>query len=133
MISHWEEFAAGPTQPLEDRMNVTLSPRSVIHINGNIHDRLGNPDAVRLLFDKVNSIIGIDSAPASLPNAFPVKTKGSGRNRVIWASPFCKHYGIKVDQVTAFINVEIDEDGVLRLDLRSTTKATRPGGRKHSR
>ena len=133
MISHWEEFQAGPTLPLEKRMHVTLSPRNVILINGNIHDRLGNPDAVLLLFDKVNSIIGISPAPASRPNAFPIRTKGRGRHRLIWASPFCKHFGIRVDRVTAFINAEIDENGVLRLDLRSTTEITRRSGQNRKR
>jgi len=133
MIIHWEEFSAGPTKPREERMHVTLSRRNVILLNGNVHERLGCPEAVLLLFDKVNSIIGIDPAPASRPNAFPVRTKGRGRHRLIWASPFCKHFGIKVDRVTAFINAEIDENGVLRLDLRSTTEITRRSGQNRKR
>lgn len=63
MISHWEEFQAGPTQPMSERMHATLSPRNVILLNGNIHERLGSPESVVLLFDKVNSIIGINPAP----------------------------------------------------------------------
>ena len=125
MISHWEEFKAGPTTPLNERMHVTLSPRNVILMNGNIHDRLGQPNAVILLFDKVNSIIGVNPAGANMPNAFPVKHKTNGRDRLIRATPFCKHYGIQVDGTTAFLNPEIDEDGVLRLDLRTTTPVKR--------
>lgn len=133
MISHWEEFQSGPTLPLDKRMNVTLSPKNIFYLNGNICDKLGNPEAVRLLFDKVNSLIGIDPAPASLPNAFPLKSKLGTKSRQIIATTFCKHYGIKVDNTTAFINTEIDENGVLRLDLKATTIVRRPGARRHSR
>jgi hypothetical protein len=133
MISHWEEFEAGPTEPVDRRMHVTLSPRNVIHLNGNIHDRLGNPDAVVLLFDKLNSIIGINPAPASRPNAFPVKMKGRGRHRQIRATPFCKHYGIKVDRTTLFLNAEIDDEGVLRLDLKATTELNRSKSKGRTR
>lgn len=125
MISHWEEFNAGPTPPRNERLHVTLSPKNIILLNGNMHERLGSPEAVVLLFDKVNSIIGVNPAPPSLPNAFPVKEKGRGRHRLIRATPFCRHYGIKLDSTTAFVDPQIDEDGVLRLDLRTTTKLGR--------
>lgn len=86
---------------------------------------MGSPEAVVLLFDKVNSVIGVNPAPASLPNAFRIKQKGRGRHRIIHASPFCRHYGIKVDKTTAFLNPEIDEEGVVRLDLKETSLADR--------
>ena len=40
MINHWEDFDAGPTQPLSERIHVTLNPRSVILLNGNIHEQM---------------------------------------------------------------------------------------------
>ncbi|MCA1589670.1 MAG: hypothetical protein LC734_04620 [Acidobacteria bacterium] len=125
MICHWDEFTPGPTPPLDKRMHVTLSRRSVILLSGNIHDLLGCPDAVVLLFDKVNSVIGVNPVPPSKSNAFILKPKTTGRQRLIRAAPFCKHHNIRVDQTTAFLNPEIDEDGVLRLDLRATTPTER--------
>lgn len=126
MIIHWEEFSAGPTKPREERMHVTLSRRNVILLNGNVHERLGCPEAVLLLFDKVNSVIGLNPVSPSRANAFPIRAKGRGRHRLIWAAPFCKHFGIKVDGTTVFLDPEIDEDGVLRLNLRATTPTNRP-------
>ncbi len=131
MISHWEEFQAGPTLPLSERMHVTLNRKNVILLNGNIHAKLGHPTAVVLLFDKVNSIIGVNPAPETLPNAFPVKIKDRGRHRLIRATPFCQHYGIKMDTTTAFLTPEIEDEGVLRLDLKATTPLRR-SGRKDS-
>ena len=133
MISHWEEFQAGPTMPRSERMHVTLSERNIILLNGNIHDKLGNPNAVILLFDKVNSVIGVLAASPHVPNAFPVKQKGEGRHRLIRATPFCKHYGIVMDSTTAFLNPEIDDEGVLRLDLKTTTPTQRRGRKTRRR
>src|SRR4051794_7648749 len=118
MIIHWEVFTGGPTPPRSERLHVTLNKKNVILINGNIHDKLGNPEAVMLMFDKVNSIIGLNPVGADTENSFPVKPKsGGGRHRLIRATPFCKFNKIKVDVNTAFLKPEIDEEGILRLDL----------------
>ena len=126
MLGCWEEFEDGPTLPREERMHVTISPKSVIHLSGNVHEKLGKPKFVVLLFDRLNSRIGIYPAQESRSNAFPVKTKGRGRHRIIWAAPFCRFYGIHFDHIRAFLNPEIDPDGILRLDLRNTTRVGRP-------
>lgn len=131
MISHWEVFDDGPTLPFEERVHVTLNYKNVIHLNATVFERLGKPEAAVLMFDKVNSVIGINPAPATLPNAFRLKEKKNGRHRLIHASPFCRKYGIKIDNTSLFTNPEIDDHGVLRLDLRSTVPVTkRPYFRK---
>ena len=126
MLGCWEEFEDGPTIPRETRMHVTLSPRSIIHLNGNVYEKLGKPDHVRLLFDRLNSRIGVIPARGPFKNAFPVKKKGTGRNRIIWAAPFCKYYGIHFERIRKFLEPVIDDDGILRLDLRKTSGVNRP-------
>lgn len=121
MLGCWGEFEDGPTAPRASRLHVTLSPRSVIHLNGNVHEKLGKPDFVRLFFDRLNSRIGILPTHKATPQAFPVKTKGKGRQRIIWASPFCKRYGIHFDTIRAFADPEIDTEGLLSLDLLNTS------------
>lgn len=121
MLGRWEEFEDGPTVPRAVRMHVTLSPRCVIHLSGNVFEKLGKPKFVRLLFDRLNSTIGVMPTDFETKNAFPVKTKGPGRNRIIWASPFCRYWGIHFDRIRAFVDPEIDLEGILRLDLRNTT------------
>ncbi len=125
MISHWEEFSLGPTPPKDTVLHVTLDRKGIIMMNGNIVEKLGSPDAVVLLFDKVNSMIGLNASSPNVPNAFRLKPKSSGRGRMVHASRFCRHYGISVDNTTAFIDPQIDEEGVLKLDLNSTTPARR--------
>ncbi len=124
MIGHWEDFDAGPTQSLNERIHVTLCPRNVILLNGNIYEQMGKPEAVVLMFDKLNSMIGLRPTRLDRPGAFPVKQKGRGRHRLIRATPFCKHYGIKVDRINAFVEPELDADGILKLDLKKKSAST---------
>ena len=119
MLCRWEVFEDGPITAPEDRLHASLSARNDLLLNGNILERLGNPEAVLLMFDRLNEIIGVNPAPPTLPNAFPLKTRKTGRHRIIHATPFCKRFGIRVDATTSFLTPEIDEDGVLRLDLRA--------------
>jgi len=125
MINHWEDFDAGPTQPLSERIHVTLNPRSIILLNGNIYEQMGKPEAVVLMFDKVHSMIGLRPARPDRPGAFPVRHKEPGRHRLIRATPFCRHYGIKVERTNVFIEPELDADGILKLDLRKTIETGR--------
>ena len=120
MINHWEDFDAGPTQPRGERLHVTLSPRNVILLNGNMHEQMGKPEAVMLMFDKVHSLIGLRATHPDRPGAFPLKNKSGGRHKLVRATPFCKHWGIRVDRPTAFIDPELTSDGILKLDLRKT-------------
>lgn len=125
MISHWEEFEFGPTKPRNRRKHVTISEKNVIYMNGNVYEALGSPKAVTLLFDKLNSVIGVRSAEPERPNAFEVEDKLGTRARFVRATPFCRHYGISIDGTRSFQNPDIDPEGVLRLDLKRTAVSTR--------
>lgn len=125
MICHWEEYDMGPTKARAERIHATINRKNTILINGNLHTRLGNPEAVKLLFDRVNSVIGIVAVPATLANSFPVTVPAAGRHRLIRATPFCRHFGISIDSTTYFREPEIDDQGILRLDLKNTAMIRR--------
>ncbi len=125
MLGRWEEFEEGPTVPRSVRMHVTLSPRCVLYLNKNVFQQLGKPKFVRLLFDRLNSTIGVLPTNHETKNAFPVKEKGRSRDKIIWASPFCRYWGIHFERIRAFVDPEIDQDGILRLSLRNTVAVAR--------
>lgn len=118
-VSQWEEFPVGP-DTAADEMHVTLSKKGEILVGAVAFEKLGKPDTAVLLFDKVNSRIGLLPSNRHASNAYPLKTKANVRYRMVRAARFCRHHGIKVDRTVAFCNAEIDGDGILVLDLRST-------------
>ena len=104
-------------------MHVTLNKKCTMLLNKNIFEKLGSPKLVVMLFDKANSIIGLNPVGPGVPHAFKLAPICKGLGRHIFLSPFCRHYGIRPDRTLSFVNPEIDDDGVLRLNLNSTTPA----------
>jgi hypothetical protein len=128
MFRRWERFQGKPNKFRRDTPHVTLSPKGVILMNLIAYELAGNPKTVALLYDKQNGMIGLQPAHGDEPNTFPVKGKGNTANRVVHASPFCRHHQIKVDRTMAFNGIE-NEGGILILDLNTLT-AVGMGGRR---
>ena len=130
MARHWEKFTEGPYISSRNRMHVTLNSKGVFQFNRQVFDGLGKPSAVALFFEKATSTIGIGAAHRQLREAFPVNQ----RQDTYWtinAVPFCRHFGIKIDQGTeAFADPEIDTEAILQLDLRTTRRIYGGGGRR---
>lgn len=116
----FERFRGGPTQAMADRLHVTINKESVIGLNQNCYRLLGKPPAVYLYFSRARDIIAIEPLQnPRLPEAFPVKSKNDAGWRIN-ASPFCKHFGIRLDATERFIDPDITSDGKLILKLSET-------------
>lgn len=122
MDRDFEIFRGGPTQPLQDRLYVTLSPTRNIILNANAYKRLGSPAAVRLYYSRRRDTIGIELAGPDVNDAFPVVPNGRGWR--ISAAPFCRHFGITVDTTVKFISPQFTGDSLL-LDLTATIAIAR--------
>ena len=121
MIQQWEEFPVGPGGEGDQMLHVTLSKKGEIMVGAAAFEKWGKPAAAVLLFDKINSVIGLLPVNARTENAYPLKEKMKGRHRVVRANRFCRHYGIKVDRTVAFNRPKIDGEGILILDLKETS------------
>ena len=88
-------------------------------MNEKAWDTLGRPDAVEIMFDKGQRMIGLRPADSMMSEAFPVKDKKGTSSKVISASAFCTHFLIKTMRTALFREVEVDEDGVMTLSLDS--------------
>ena len=119
MDRDFEKFRGGPTLAAADRVYVTINKENVIGINANCYRLLGKPPAVNLYFSSSRDVIAIEPVQsAHLPEAFPVRQKTSVGWRIN-ASPFCKHFGIRIDSTERFIHPEL-RDGRLHLKLSET-------------
>jgi len=119
----WEEFAVGPGKAGRD-IHVTLDSNFNITLGARVARRFGVVDSVIMMFDKFHKIIGIIPARHDAPNAFPLVKKPRGEHRVIRARSFCNYYGIRVLRTTA-IKAEINQQGILELDLKFTRLSVR--------
>lgn len=117
MISHWTRFEGKPYGRDRDGMRVTLSPKKNIMLNEAAFEALGSPAAIEFMFDENNKRIGLKPIDPRKENAFPVKPKKGTRQRMIHAAAFCVHLGINVDHTVLFNGVDIDNEGVMSLDI----------------
>jgi hypothetical protein len=100
----------------------------VMTINRVAHEMLGSPEAVELLFNEENRVIGIRQVSKTEPYAFPLR--GQSRkghepsNYVVAMQAFTKHYGI--DTSVAMRYPAEMQDDVLTIPLDRGTVATGP-------
>ncbi|MDI1240818.1 MAG: hypothetical protein PSX80_02710 [bacterium] len=122
--SDWIEFNDSTTELRHRSPHVLLGVTRTFRINAKAYELLGEPKAVRFLFDVGRSRIGIRAESPEKPHAFPVKRNQSGRTVLVRGALFCNKYGIKPDTTVDFQDVRQDSEGTLLLDL-TTAKAYR--------
>jgi len=125
-MNRWTEFQGGPNRVERDAARVTLNARGTLLLNRRAYEALEAPAAVTLLFDEHEHTIGLKPAELLRQNAFPVKQKDkNAHNHIIHASPFCKHFDIRVERTVQFNDVDIDPNGVMKLELHRTSRIGR--------
>lgn len=125
MKYQWTEFHGSPNRKDRTEPRVTLNPRGVFFMNRKAFEAMGEPAAVRLFFDENRLRIGLKPADPTRQNAFPVKQKDRWQNRVVHLSPFCKYHKIRIDRTVVFNELDLDDEGILTLDLNKTTSIGR--------
>lgn len=98
---------------------VTIQKGGHFSLNRAAYEILGTPEAVELLYDRENELIGFQPASPKSPRAYPVKTLGTNATgRLIAGRAFCKYYDIDATVARRF-EVEMHDGGILVIDLKS--------------
>ncbi|MGI8667346.1 MAG: hypothetical protein ACR2N4_15200 [Jatrophihabitans sp.] len=106
--------------PLKKTPLLTIQKRGTISLNRSAFVALGEPDAVELLYDRDERVVGLRPVEAAMEHAYPVRSataKGSGPY-VISAIAFTKFYEINTDQSLRWQAHLVGD--VLCIDLDST-------------
>lgn len=105
--------------PLVKKPFVTIQKRGTMSFNKAAHVALGSPEAVELLYDKADNVMGIRSVDPSAAHAYPMRPQGNKSEGpfIVSGAAFMKYYGVKTEVARRFY-AEIEE-GVLIIDLNS--------------
>lgn len=96
---------------------VTIQKGGHFSLNRAAYEAMGAPEAVELLYDREEKLIGFQSAPPDRPRAYPVKTLGTNATgRLVSGQRFCKYYDIDADVARRY-EVQM-QDEILVLDLK---------------
>jgi hypothetical protein len=122
----WTTFEGRQYSKTKSReARVTLGHKSTFYLNGVAYEAMGRPSAVEMLFEGNERVIGLRRTDPSKKNAFKLRLHGKGNYWRLAASAFCKHFRIKAAETVMFEDVDLDDHGVLMLDLNKTIRVGR--------
>jgi len=103
------------------------NPRGdIIIISRHTHEVLGSPPGHILLYDRERLTLGLQpSNPSVEKNAYPAKPRGSHGGRRIRGYRAMREFAIDLDVTVHFHHCQIDNSGILILDLLDTRKIGR--------
>lgn len=117
-MPNWETFTLQGSRGVTE-MRVSLNARGVFTLNQLAFDELGNPEAVELLFDRAEKLVGLKAVDKNLKHAIKVRKQGKNKSYLIGAKAFCKYYKIDVSKTVRFEDITM-ENGVMVLDTEKT-------------
>jgi hypothetical protein len=126
MNYNFERFEEKPRVPNGNEPHVSIFSYGKIYLNRRAIEMLGEPDAVALLFDSKQQVIGIEAVPPSRSYAFRLNKKDKrSLGSTIAATSFFNHHKIRPSETLAFRNPALNEDGILILDLNEVVIASK--------
>ena len=109
---------------------VTMNRNGWISLGRATYERMGEPAAFLVMFDKTNSRIALKPTGETMKNAYLAGKKKRGGGRIVRAHRLLTEFGIKVPETLEFKDAEIDLDGQLILDLRTAKISARSRARE---
>jgi len=120
MRTDWRECQIGYKRSLRwATLYVTINYKGEIMFSRPTFEKMGEPKAVSLLFDLVNNRIGLKPTVPGMRNAVHVGIRGKFGGRVVRACPLLAEFKLSFPDTLRFYDAEIDDDGILILDLRT--------------
>jgi len=125
MRPEWREIPRDNVKGQWAALYVTLNRKGNIVMSRVSHQRLGEPKAFLVLYDPVNNRIGLKPTVPSMRNAYPASPSGSRGGKMVRAFRLLQEAGIVIPDTLQFHDPEIDQDGILILDLRTARVSAR--------
>jgi hypothetical protein len=97
---------------------VTIQSGGNFSLNRAAHELMDAPEAVELLYDPQNKLIGFRPVPPTNPRAFPVRPMGkNSATLMISGQTFTRHYALDTSKARRY-PAELADGKILTLDLR---------------
>src|SRR5215213_4330963 len=118
---NWEVCPRGAEESRWTSMYASMNRYGDIIISRVTHEKLGKPAAYQLLYDRERDVIGLRPARIDVDkHAFPARERGRHGGIRIRGHKMIREFGIYVDATRVFHRCQMDNHGVLILDLRDT-------------
>lgn len=106
--------------PLAKAPYVTIQKRGTMSFNHSAFVALGSPEAIELLYDRDERIIGVRAVHPGVEHAYPIRATGGGKadsgTWMVSGRAFAQYYGIDTEVSRRYAAVM--DNGVLCIDLK---------------
>lgn len=101
--------------PLAQLPYVTVQRKGILSLNLSAFEELGKPEAVELMYDSDEEIIGIRAVEPTIEHAYPIRKSGE-TTILVSGIAFARFFNINSD--TARRYPAVMDDGILCVDLK---------------
>jgi hypothetical protein len=121
--------------PVTTEPMVTIQRKGPISMNRASFQALGNPQAVELLYDSTERIVGLRKVPISTKHAYPVRSQGKGSTFLVAAHAFTRYYSIPNEVSTRYaaqmfgdvLGIDLKQKGLVVTSNRARANELRNG------
>ncbi len=128
----WKIYKGVAARRVPDTVRSSINPEGEITFDLETFRKMGEPEAVCLMYEESKRTIGVKAAHADEPHAVLVRIRQAKSNRVVRSRPFLRTYGIELDRTIRFPYAFL-ENNVLILDLRSAVTCGKGAWKKIKR
>ncbi len=125
MRANWIEIKRGDVLPQFAAIHVTMNLKGEIVLSRVTYELLGSPKAFQLLYDKANNRIGLKPSALAARNAYPARVAHRRGSMKVRAHRLLAEHRIGLPYTVQFTDAEINEDGILVLDIRTAKESAR--------
>lgn len=129
MKANWQVVPRGDVLPQYAGIYVTMNTKGIIAMNRVTYQKMGEPPAFVILFDTVNNRIGLKPSRAAYRNSYPVLVSNRSGAKRIRAWRLIQEHRIDLPHTIRFYDADIDDQGILILDLRTAKPCPRAAAR----
>lgn len=115
-MQHFEVFTHKQSRPPRDEAWVTINSRGGITLSEAAYHQLGSPEAVQLLYNRDEQIVGFRAAMAPSLDAYAIRPFNGGTSFGVAGKAFTQHYGI--DTTVARRRPTVMDGDLLCVDLK---------------
>ncbi|HMT07733.1 MAG TPA: hypothetical protein PKA82_06985 [Pyrinomonadaceae bacterium] len=130
MRAEWIEIKRGDVQPQYAGIYVTMNAKGHIVMSKVTYNIVGAPEAFQILYDRANNRIGLKPTHKSMRNAYPALVSSRAGAKMVKAYRLIAEQRIDLPHTLRFYDADIDESGILILDLRTAKPCPRAMAKK---
>jgi hypothetical protein len=91
------EVFTGRAHPAGEEKAITIHRRGLVSVNRAAHVALGEPEAVELLYDRGERVMGLRGVSPEVQHAYPVRRQRATSSLLVSGRAFTRCYGIPTD------------------------------------